>query len=102
MRAALYGIHDIFFVMDAAERMSILHHDREVRKEKMLRQMVCYMIFKLVNDEKHIYFFYTHKILLIADMWVFLPHQISDTSWVSTIQFSSDTIYLESVSDATR
>ncbi|MBZ3886053.1 Centriolar coiled-coil protein of 110 kDa [Sciurus carolinensis] len=40
LRAALYGIHDIFFVMDAAERMSILHHDREVRKEKMLRQMV--------------------------------------------------------------
>ncbi|XP_026898952.2 centriolar coiled-coil protein of 110 kDa isoform X3 [Acinonyx jubatus] len=39
LRAALYGIHDIFFVMDAAERMSILHHDREVRKEKMLRQM---------------------------------------------------------------
>ncbi|XP_033073757.1 centriolar coiled-coil protein of 110 kDa isoform X3 [Trachypithecus francoisi] len=39
LRAALYGIHDIFFVMDAAERMSILHHDRDVRKEKMLRQM---------------------------------------------------------------
>ncbi|XP_004750344.2 LOW QUALITY PROTEIN: centriolar coiled-coil protein of 110 kDa [Mustela putorius furo] len=39
LRAALYGVHDIFFVMDAAERMSILHHDREVRKEKMLRQM---------------------------------------------------------------
>ncbi|XP_054991215.1 centriolar coiled-coil protein of 110 kDa isoform X1 [Sorex araneus] len=39
LRAALYDIHDIFFVMDAAERMSILHHDREVRKEKMLRQM---------------------------------------------------------------
>ena len=56
MRAALYGIHDIFFVMDAAERMSILHHDREVRKEKMLRQMVRFMIFKLVNDEKHISF----------------------------------------------
>nr|XP_045377167.1 centriolar coiled-coil protein of 110 kDa isoform X4 [Camelus bactrianus] len=39
LRAALYGIHDIFFVMGAAERMSILHHDREARKEKMLRQM---------------------------------------------------------------
>ncbi|KAM4829098.1 centriolar coiled-coil protein of 110 kDa isoform 2-T2 [Thomomys bottae] len=39
LRAALYGIHDIFFVMDAAERMSILYHDREARKEKMLRQM---------------------------------------------------------------
>lgn len=39
LRAALYGIHDIFFVMDAAERMSILHHDREARKEKLLRQM---------------------------------------------------------------
>lgn len=89
MRAALYGIHDIFFVMDAAERMSILHHDREVRKERMLRQMVCFMGFKLVNDEKHIAFLYTHKILLIANMWVFLPHQISDTSWVSydSVQF---------------
>ncbi|XP_049999335.1 centriolar coiled-coil protein of 110 kDa isoform X2 [Alexandromys fortis] len=39
LRAALYGIHDIFFVMDAAERMSILHHDREARKERLLRQM---------------------------------------------------------------
>ncbi|XP_052618195.1 centriolar coiled-coil protein of 110 kDa isoform X1 [Peromyscus californicus insignis] len=39
LRAALYGIHDIFFVMDAAERMSILRHDREARKEKLLRQM---------------------------------------------------------------
>ncbi|XP_011375818.1 centriolar coiled-coil protein of 110 kDa isoform X1 [Pteropus vampyrus] len=39
LRAALYGIHDIFFVMDAAERMSILRQDREARKEKMLRQM---------------------------------------------------------------
>ncbi|XP_038169376.1 centriolar coiled-coil protein of 110 kDa isoform X2 [Arvicola amphibius] len=39
LRAALYGIHDIFFVMDAAERMSILYHDREARKEKLLRQM---------------------------------------------------------------
>ncbi|XP_056662549.1 centriolar coiled-coil protein of 110 kDa isoform X6 [Monodelphis domestica] len=39
LRAALFDIHDIFFIMDATERMSILHHDREVRKEKMLRQM---------------------------------------------------------------
>ncbi|XP_020016024.2 centriolar coiled-coil protein of 110 kDa isoform X2 [Castor canadensis] len=39
LRAALYGIHDIFFGMNAAERMSILRHDREARKEKMLRQM---------------------------------------------------------------
>ncbi|XP_075420687.1 centriolar coiled-coil protein of 110 kDa isoform X2 [Tenrec ecaudatus] len=39
LRAALYGIHDIFFVMDSTERMSILQHDREVQKEKMLRQM---------------------------------------------------------------
>ncbi|XP_045141817.1 centriolar coiled-coil protein of 110 kDa isoform X3 [Echinops telfairi] len=39
LRAALYGIHDVFFVMDSAERMSILQHDREVQKEKMLRQM---------------------------------------------------------------
>ncbi|NXS01299.1 CP110 protein, partial [Oxylabes madagascariensis] len=39
LRAALYDIHDIFFTMKASERMSILRHDREVRKEKMLRQM---------------------------------------------------------------
>ncbi|XP_027510549.1 centriolar coiled-coil protein of 110 kDa isoform X3 [Corapipo altera] len=39
LRAALYDIHDIFFTMDASERMNILRHDREVRKEKMLRQM---------------------------------------------------------------
>ncbi|KFP78458.1 Centriolar coiled-coil protein of 110 kDa [Acanthisitta chloris] len=39
LRAALYDIHDIFFNMEASERMNILRHDREVRKEKMLRQM---------------------------------------------------------------
>nr|XP_030141132.3 centriolar coiled-coil protein of 110 kDa isoform X5 [Taeniopygia guttata] len=39
LRAALYDIHDIFFTMAASERMNILRHDREVRKEKMLRQM---------------------------------------------------------------
>ncbi|NXP62592.1 CP110 protein, partial [Chloropsis cyanopogon] len=39
LRAALYDVHDIFFTMDASERMNILRHDREVRKEKMLRQM---------------------------------------------------------------
>ncbi|NXT16734.1 CP110 protein, partial [Prunella fulvescens] len=39
LRAALFDIHDIFFTMDASERMNILRHDREVRKEKMLRQM---------------------------------------------------------------
>lgn len=42
LRAALYDIHDIFFTMEASERMNILRHDREVRKEKMLRQMVGY------------------------------------------------------------
>lgn len=41
LRAALYDIHDIFFKMDITERMNILRHDREVRKEKMLRQLVC-------------------------------------------------------------
>ncbi|XP_033022712.1 centriolar coiled-coil protein of 110 kDa isoform X3 [Lacerta agilis] len=39
LRAALYDIHDIFFKMEVSERMSILSHDREVRKEKMLRQL---------------------------------------------------------------
>ncbi|XP_069462527.1 centriolar coiled-coil protein of 110 kDa-like isoform X2 [Ambystoma mexicanum] len=39
LRATLYEIHDIFFVMDASERMRILQHDREVRREKLIRQM---------------------------------------------------------------
>ncbi|NXT51465.1 CP110 protein, partial [Pluvianellus socialis] len=39
LRAALYDIHDIFFTIEPSERMNILRHDREVRKEKMLRQM---------------------------------------------------------------
>ncbi|OPJ70684.1 centriolar coiled-coil protein of isoform B [Patagioenas fasciata monilis] len=39
LRAALFDIHDIFFTMEASERMNILRHDREVRKEKMLRLM---------------------------------------------------------------
>ncbi|XP_069503251.1 centriolar coiled-coil protein of 110 kDa isoform X2 [Ambystoma mexicanum] len=39
LRAALYEIHDIFFVMEASERMTILQHDREVRREKLMRQM---------------------------------------------------------------
>ncbi|XP_062820267.1 centriolar coiled-coil protein of 110 kDa isoform X2 [Anolis carolinensis] len=39
LRAALYDIHDIFFTMEVSEKMSILYHDREVRKEKMLRQL---------------------------------------------------------------
>ncbi|KAM4697776.1 centriolar coiled-coil protein of 110 kDa [Rhinophrynus dorsalis] len=39
LRAALYEIHDIFFAMDPAERMNILVHDRELRREKLIRQM---------------------------------------------------------------
>lgn len=39
LRAAQYEIHDIFLAMDATERMNILAHDRELRREKMLRQM---------------------------------------------------------------
>ncbi|KAM4603193.1 centriolar coiled-coil protein of 110 kDa isoform 2-T2 [Discoglossus pictus] len=39
LRAALYEIHDIFFAMDAGERMNILSHDRELRREKLIRQM---------------------------------------------------------------
>ncbi|KAM6424461.1 centriolar coiled-coil protein of 110 kDa isoform 1-T3 [Liasis olivaceus] len=39
LQAALYDIHDIFFKMEASERMNILRHDREIRKEKMLRQL---------------------------------------------------------------
>ncbi|KAM8933617.1 centriolar coiled-coil protein of 110 kDa [Pelodytes ibericus] len=39
LRAALYEIHDIFFAMDVTERMNILVHDRELRREKLIRQM---------------------------------------------------------------
>ncbi|XP_060696396.1 centriolar coiled-coil protein of 110 kDa-like isoform X4 [Hemiscyllium ocellatum] len=39
LRAALYEIHDIFFVFNPEDRMQILSHDREIRKEKQLRQM---------------------------------------------------------------
>ncbi|XP_067912274.1 centriolar coiled-coil protein of 110 kDa-like isoform X2 [Heterodontus francisci] len=39
LRAALYEIHDIFFVLNPNDRMQILCHDREIRKEKQLRQM---------------------------------------------------------------
>ncbi|XP_051877539.1 LOW QUALITY PROTEIN: centriolar coiled-coil protein of 110 kDa-like [Pristis pectinata] len=39
LRAALYEIHDIFFVLNPNERMQILSQDREIRKEKQLRQM---------------------------------------------------------------
>ncbi|XP_067859303.1 centriolar coiled-coil protein of 110 kDa-like isoform X5 [Heptranchias perlo] len=39
LRAALYEIHDIFFVLKPGDRMQILCHDREIRKEKQLRQM---------------------------------------------------------------
>ncbi|OCT61507.1 centriolar coiled-coil protein of 110 kDa isoform X2 [Xenopus laevis] len=39
LRATLYEIHDIFFAMDPAERMNILAHDRELRREKLIRNM---------------------------------------------------------------
>ncbi|XP_053132038.1 centriolar coiled-coil protein of 110 kDa isoform X2 [Hemicordylus capensis] len=39
LRAALFDIHDIFFEMEVPERMSLLRHDREVRRERMLRQL---------------------------------------------------------------
>ncbi|XP_063790480.1 centriolar coiled-coil protein of 110 kDa isoform X2 [Pseudophryne corroboree] len=39
LRAALYEIHDIFFTLDTAERMNILVLDRELRREKLIRQM---------------------------------------------------------------
>lgn len=42
LRAALYDIHDVFFVLTSNERMQILSQDREIRKEKQLRQMVTF------------------------------------------------------------
>ena len=87
--------------MDAAERMSILHHDREVRKEKMLRQMVCYMTFKLVSEKKPLFLLYS-QIISDTKCLGFPPHTRSLTpAECPTIQFSSDTIYLELVSDPT-
>ncbi|XP_068100845.1 centriolar coiled-coil protein of 110 kDa [Hyperolius riggenbachi] len=39
LRAALYEIHDIFFTISPVERVSILAHDRELRRDKMIRQL---------------------------------------------------------------
>ncbi|XP_063286400.1 centriolar coiled-coil protein of 110 kDa [Pelobates fuscus] len=39
LRAAVFEIHDIFFAMDVTERMHILVNDRELRREKLIRQM---------------------------------------------------------------
>lgn len=44
LRAALYDIHDVFFVLTSNERMQILSQDREIRKEKQLRQMVTFSV----------------------------------------------------------
>ncbi|XP_069760973.1 centriolar coiled-coil protein of 110 kDa-like [Narcine bancroftii] len=39
LQAALYEIHDIFFALNPHDRMQILSQDREIRKEKQMRQM---------------------------------------------------------------
>lgn len=40
LRAALYNIHDIFFEMPLADRLAMLQHDRELRAERKLREIV--------------------------------------------------------------
>lgn len=40
LRAALYDIYDIFFVMPLGERLALLQQDRELRAERKLREMV--------------------------------------------------------------
>lgn len=40
LRAALYDIHDIFFVLPLADRLALLQQDRELRAERKLRGMV--------------------------------------------------------------
>ncbi|KAG9334124.1 hypothetical protein JZ751_009094 [Albula glossodonta] len=39
LRAALYDVHDMFFVMPLGERLGLLQQDRELRAERKLRQM---------------------------------------------------------------
>lgn len=40
LRAALYNIHDIFFEMPQEDRLALLQHDRELRAERKLREIV--------------------------------------------------------------
>lgn len=40
LRAALYDIHDIFFVLPLGDRLALLQQDRELRAERKLRGMV--------------------------------------------------------------
>ncbi|XP_036401631.1 centriolar coiled-coil protein of 110 kDa-like [Megalops cyprinoides] len=39
LRAALFDVHDIFFVMPTEERLALLQQDRELRAERKLREM---------------------------------------------------------------
>ncbi|KAJ8283465.1 hypothetical protein COCON_G00023150 [Conger conger] len=39
LRAALYDVHDVFFVMSLGERLLLLRQDRELRAERRLREM---------------------------------------------------------------
>ncbi|KAJ8246247.1 hypothetical protein GJAV_G00265450 [Gymnothorax javanicus] len=39
LRAALYDIHDVFFVMSLDERLALLQQDRALREERRLREM---------------------------------------------------------------
>ncbi|KAJ8363092.1 hypothetical protein SKAU_G00119230 [Synaphobranchus kaupii] len=39
LRAALYDVHDVFFVMPLGERLALLQQDRELRAERKLREM---------------------------------------------------------------
>nr|XP_023655651.1 centriolar coiled-coil protein of 110 kDa isoform X1 [Paramormyrops kingsleyae]XP_023655652.1 centriolar coiled-coil protein of 110 kDa isoform X1 [Paramormyrops kingsleyae] len=39
LRAALFDVHDIFFVMPLGDRLALLRQDRELQREKKLREM---------------------------------------------------------------
>ncbi|KAJ8390673.1 hypothetical protein AAFF_G00100530 [Aldrovandia affinis] len=39
LRAALYDVHDVFFVMPLGERLELLQQDRQLRAERKLREM---------------------------------------------------------------
>lgn len=47
LRAALYDVHDVFFVLPLEERLGLLQQDRQLHAERKLREMVPYHIYPL-------------------------------------------------------
>ncbi|CAG11407.1 unnamed protein product [Tetraodon nigroviridis] len=50
LRAALYDIYDIFFVMPLGDRLTLLQQDRELRAERKLREMRCRLSCTIEED----------------------------------------------------